>query len=166
MQVSGSLVPSLVLAKNNLRFCFQLTSAILASVLLVSCVTGQNYQELPPGEGPGVPPSIELQKARQIATFHFPRGLYVLQASDNTGYYYRAPGYVTNHGFNGSDRYEGGLFLKKGAREKVQGYVKYADHRARIGHLSPKYYEFREGTPPPLEPEPPERIVPVLRPVN
>ena len=121
-------------------------------MLLTSCASERNYRPIAPGEGPHAPRYVELRKESQIATFHFPRGLYSLEAEDDGGYYYRAPRQLTKHSFAGSDPYEGGLFVRKGNRTKVRGYVVWAGGRTKIGNLSSAKYEFRN--PAPITPEP------------
>jgi hypothetical protein len=97
---------------------------------------------------------VELRDEPQIATFHFPRGLYSLAAEDNAGYYYRAPRRVMKHSFDGFDPYDGGLFVRKDNPRMIRGYIVWAGGRTKIGNLSRGNYEFRDlpsGNLPPWE---------------
>jgi len=94
-----------------------------------------------------MPRYVELRDKPQISTFHFPRGLYSLEAQDDAGYYYRAPRQVIKHSFAGFDPYDGGLFVGKDDRKRIRGYVVWAGGRTKIGNLSRANYEFRDSHP-------------------
>lgn len=91
-----------------------------------------------------MPRYLELREEPSIATFHFPPGLYALEAEDNGGYYYRAPRQVTKHAFAGALPYDGGVYVRKGKRQKLRGYVVWAGGRTKIGNLTRADYEFRD----------------------
>lgn len=88
--------------------------------------------------------SVELHEEQSIATFHFPRGLYSLDSEDSTGYYYRATHQIMKHSFAGFAQYEGGIFVAKGTRTKVCGYIIWAGGRTKIGDLTRAHYTFRD----------------------
>ena len=90
-----------------------------------------------------MPQFIELHEEPSIATFHFPRGLYALEAEDNGGYYYRAPQHLAKHAFAGAMPYDGGIYVRKGPRKKLRGYVVWAGGRTKIGNLTQASYRFR-----------------------
>ncbi len=117
-------------------------SALL--LLLVSCASERNYHAIPPGEGPRVPRFVELNDEPSIATIHFPRGLYTLEAEDNGGYYYRSPRPLTKHAFAGVQPYDGGIYLRKDRRQKLRGYLIWAGGRTKIGNLSRARLNFRD----------------------
>lgn len=117
---------------------------VTAMLLLTSCAAERHYRPIPPGEGPNVPRQIELREEPSISTFHFPRGVYSLEAEDNRGYYYRAPRQVMKHAFAGSMPYDGGIFVRKDRPGKVRAYVVWAGGRTKIGDLSRADLEFRE----------------------
>jgi hypothetical protein len=73
-----------------------------------------------PSEGPGSPRYLQLYSERQIATLHFPAGIYVLNAADKIGYYYRAPRKILEQGSIGRDS---GIFVSKRDPNKLRGYV-------------------------------------------
>lgn len=111
---------------------------------LTGCSSERNFRAIPPGEGPAVPRYVDLRAPLQIATVHFPVGSYVLTAQDNGGYYYRSPRPVTKHAFAGRQQYEGGIYLRKGARRKVRGYLVWGGGRTKIGNLAQADYSFRD----------------------
>ena len=103
---------------------------LLFACVLSSCAAPRAVDvDAPPPRG------IELQEERKIATMHFRPGLYSLDSSDRTGYYYRAPEGVIEHGFAGAQRREGGIFLARYTR-KMRGYVVWAGERRKIGSVS------------------------------
>ncbi|MGI8436346.1 MAG: hypothetical protein ACR2NX_05515 [Chthoniobacterales bacterium] len=91
-----------------------------------------------------MPRHVELSEEKQISTFHFPVGIYTLQAEDNGGYYYRAPQRLTKHAFPGSQTYDGGIYLRKAPPQRIRGYVVWAGGRTKIGNLTRARVEFRE----------------------
>lgn len=116
---------------------------ILVASLLSSCAGEGNYHPVSPGEGPPVPRIVELRDAPSVSTYHFPAGLYALEAEDDRGYYYRAPRQVMKHAFAGAQPYDGGLFVRKGKRS-LRGYVVWAGGRTKIGDLAGANYNFRD----------------------
>jgi hypothetical protein len=109
----------------------QKVACLLIALLLSSCAAPRKAiaPDAPPPRG------IELQAERRIATMHFRPGLYLLDSSDRTGYYYRAPEGVFEHGFAGAMRREGGIFLARRSG-KMRGYVVWAGERRKIGNVT------------------------------
>jgi len=101
------------------------------ALLLSSCAAPRKAM------APDAPPprAIALEEERKIATMHFRPGVYSLDSSDRSGYYYRAPEGVIEHGFAGSLRREGGIFLAR-STGKMRGYVAWAGERRKIGSVS------------------------------
>ncbi|HMJ06347.1 MAG TPA: hypothetical protein VK474_08860 [Chthoniobacterales bacterium] len=89
-----------------------------------------------------MPHYADLLEERSIATFHFPRGLYTLEAEDNGGYYYRAPRQLTKHAFSGLQPYDGGIYVRKAKRQQFRGYVVWAGGRTKIGNLTRARIDF------------------------
>ena len=121
-----------------------LLALALAFFSVAGCSSERNFRAIPPGEGPATPRYVDLRGPLQIATVHFPVGTYVLTAQDNGGYYYRSPRPVTKHAFAGLQQYDGGIYLRKGARSKVRGYLVWGGGRTKIGDLSHADYSFRD----------------------
>ena len=121
----------------------QIVAAILIATLLTGCASERNFRTLPPGEGPSVPQAIEVQQEVSISTVHFPPGVYSLHAEDDSGYYYRSPRQLTKHAFAGFQQYDGGVFIRKGSRPRVRGYIVWAGGRTKIGELDKDDYQLR-----------------------
>lgn len=130
--------------RKNVGDLRQLGVAVMAAACLSGCASERNYRPLPPGEGPNVPQVVEVREELSISTVHFPPGAYWLHAEDDAGYYYRAPRQVVKHAFAGMQQYDGGVFVRKGGRPRVRGYIVWAGGRTKIGDLSPDEYEFRQ----------------------
>lgn len=115
-----------------------LGSAFVVAIafLFSSCVSDGRYRPLPSGEGPPIGRVILLREEQSISTLHFPRGVYRLEAEDDSGYYYRAPRQLTKHAFAGLQPYDGGIFRRKSDLTKLRGYVVWAAGRTKIGDLS------------------------------
>ncbi len=122
----------------------RLVVGIALAVSLISCASDGRYRPLPPGEGPPVPRTVILREEPSISTFHFPRGVYRLEAEDDRGYYYRAPGQVQKHAFAGSQPYDGGIYVRKSEPDKPRAYVVWAGGRTKIGNLARANLEFRD----------------------
>lgn len=124
------------------RIAFLLATAAL--FWLAGCSSERNFHAVAPGEGPPVPRYVDLRGPLRISTVHFPVGTYTLVAEDNGGYYYSAPRQVTKHAFAGLLQYDGGIYLRKGARSKVRGYLVWGGGRTKIGNLAEAKYSFRD----------------------
>ncbi len=63
---------------------------------------------------------------------------------DREGYYYRAPRPLMQHSFAGFTPCDGGIFLGKGDRTKVRGYIVRAGERTKFGNLARAHYILRD----------------------
>ena len=108
-----------------------------------SCGGGQHFRATLPAEISSIPPYLELRSERSVGTLHFPRGVYVLDARDDKGYYYRAPRKIVQHSFSGSLQRDGGIFVAKRNQEKLRGYVILPSGLTHVGNLSRTDHEFR-----------------------
>jgi hypothetical protein len=115
-------------------------AAVLLASLLVSCGGGGGYRQVSARHG--VPQFVELHDTHTINTFHFPAGTYTLEAEDNDGYYYRAPVRLAQQSFTGQMPHDGGIFVRKGKRRSMRGYVVWAAGRTRIGNLTHARHTF------------------------
>ena len=118
---------------------------ILNSYFLFSACAGSSHPQLiSPSEGPPSRRYIELFQEKQIATLHFPAGVYTLDAVDKIGYYYRAPRKVRE----GCALRDGGIFVSKRDPQKLRGYVFRAGTVTHVGNLSRVGHRFiGEDTP-------------------
>jgi hypothetical protein len=121
------------------------TSQLLNVFLLVTChvsllgCAGSSHPRLiSPSEGPPTRRYLELYSEKQIATLHFPAGVYTLDAADNIGYYYRAPRKVRE----GYALRDGGIFVSKRDPQKLRGYVYRAGTITHVGNLSRVRHRF------------------------
>jgi hypothetical protein len=112
-------------------------------LLLTSCGGSHHFRAINAATTSSAPPYLELRSAPSAATLHFPRGLYVLDAVDDKGYYYRAPRKITQHSFSGGLQYSGGIFVAKQDRRKLRGYVILPSGLTHVGNFSRTDYEFR-----------------------
>ena len=121
---------------------------ILASSFLLSSCAGSSHPRLvTPSEGPIAPRFLELYREKQVATLHFPAGIYTLNATDKIGYYYRAPHKIAERLGSGSVGLEGGIFVSKREPQKLRGYVWRAGAIAHVGNLSRVQHRlFDQGT--------------------
>jgi hypothetical protein len=78
--------------------CIHLFLILTSSFSLFSCAGNSHPRLISPSEGPGSPPYLQLYSEKQIATLHFPAGVYTLSAADKIGYYYRAPRKIVEQG--------------------------------------------------------------------
>src|SRR2546425_7314653 len=116
--------------------------AFLLSILLSGCAGSSHPRLVSPSEGPIAPRYLELYSAKQVATLHFPAGVYTLTAADKIGYYYRAPRKIAEHAGAGSLGREGGIFVSKRHPEKLRGYVFRAGTITHIGNFSGAKHQF------------------------
>jgi len=105
---------------------------------LCGCAGSSHPQLISPSEGPPSRRSIELFQEKQIATLHFPSGIYTLDAADKIGYYYRAPRKI-REGYAWRD---GGIFVSKRDPQKLRGYVIRAGSITHVGNLSHVRHRF------------------------
>src|SRR5690242_375624 len=108
------------------RFVFRSIQILLLSAycfLPCACAGSSHPRLVTPGEGPSSGRYLELYREKQIATLHFPAGVYTLDAVDKIGYYYRAPRKIAEHAGQGSVWRDGGIFVSKRNPQKLRGYV-------------------------------------------
>ena len=113
----------------------QLLNIALATLLL-GCAGSPHPQLVSPSEGPIAPRYLEIYSEQQVATLHFPPGVYTLDAVDKIGYYYQAPRKIAEHTGVGSFGREGGIFVSKRNPEKLRGYVFRAGTMTHVGNFS------------------------------
>jgi hypothetical protein len=106
---------------------------ILVAFLLVACAGSSHPRLVSPSEGPPTQRYLELYREKQIATLHFPAGVYTLDAVDKIGYYYRAPRKIAE---TGSLWRDGGVFVSKRDPSKLRGYIWRAGAITHVGNLS------------------------------
>src|SRR5437016_12909978 len=88
-------------------------TALVVGLLLTSCGGGHHFHTTTRAETTSTPPYLELRSEHAVGTLHFPRGIYVLDAVDDKGYYYRAPRRIVQHSFSGTLSHNGGIFVSK-----------------------------------------------------
>jgi hypothetical protein len=119
-----------------------IVAGVVVALLLASC-GGRNFRATSPGQTTSAPPYLELRAERSAGTLHFPRGIYVLSAVDNKGYYYRAPSRIVQHSFSSGLSFDGGIFAEKRDRRRLRGYVMMPGGLTHVGNLSGADYEYR-----------------------
>jgi hypothetical protein len=122
------------------------TIAIIASLVVASLLSGcggGHFRTVSPGETRTAPPYLEMQSDASAGTLHFPRGVYVLEAVDDSGFYYRAPQKITQHSWSGGLPHEGGVFVAKRNHRKLRGYVVMPYGLTHVGNLSHTDHVFR-----------------------
>jgi hypothetical protein len=119
-----------------MRGC-QIFLLITGHFLLLSCAGSSHPQLVTPSEGPiGTPRYLEIYSEKQIATLHFPAGVYTLSAVDKIGNYYRAPRKIRERLGGGTVGLEGGIFVSKRDPQKLRGYVYRAGTITHVGNFS------------------------------
>jgi len=113
------------------------------ALLLTSCGGSHHFRATTAAETTSTPPYLELRSEHAVGTLHFPRGIYVLDAVDDKGYYYRAPRRIVQHSFSGNLSHNGGIFVAKRDPRKLRGYVILASGLTHVGNLSRTQHEFR-----------------------
>jgi hypothetical protein len=123
---------------------FRLFLLVTYHLSLFGCAGSSHPQLISPSEGPPTRRYLELYSDKQIATLHFPAGVYTLDAADKIGYYYRAPRKV-REGYAWRD---GGIFVSRRDPQKLRGYVYRAGTITHVGNLSGVRHRFGgEDTP-------------------
>jgi len=116
-------------------------SALLFTFLFCSC--GSQHFRVPAAGPPRAAPRyVQLDAETQVATLHFPPGLYSFYAMDDKGYYYRAPRSIIQHTGGRSLPRNGGIFVDKRSLRKLRGYIYYAGALTHVGDLSKAHYAF------------------------
>ncbi len=118
-------------------------TGLVAALLLASCGGSHHFRATNVAATSSTPPYLELRSEPSAATLHFPRGVYVLEAVDDKGYYYRAPRKIVQHSFSGGLQYSGGIFVAKRDRRRLRGYVILPSGLTHVGNLSRAEHEFR-----------------------
>lgn len=111
---------------------------LTSSFLLCACAGSSHPRLISPSEGPPSRRYLQLESEKQIATLHFPAGIYTLDAADKIGYYYRAPRKIRE----GYVLLDGGIFVSKRDPQKLRGYVFRAGTITHVGNLSHARYHF------------------------
>ena len=117
---------------------FQFFLLVTCHLSLLGCAGSSHPQVISPSEGPPSRRYLELYAEKQIATLHFPSGVYTLDAADKIGYYYRAPRKI-REGYAWRD---GGIFVSKRDPQKLRGYVYRAGTVTHVGNFSHAKYRF------------------------
>ena len=114
------------------------------SFVISSCAGSSHPRAITPSEGLMTPRHLELYSEAQMATLHFPRGVYELNAEDRIGYYYRAPHQIAEHVGGGTAWHNGGIFVSKRNAQKLRGYVYRAGTLTLVGNLSKTRYSVHD----------------------
>jgi hypothetical protein len=122
------------------------TVAGLVIALLLGACGGGHFRKTSPGETTSAPPYLEMRSDASAGTLHFPRGVYVLHAVDDNGFYYRAPQKIVQHSWSGGLPHEGGVFVAKRNHRKLRGYVITPSGLTHVGNLSRTDHVFRYYT--------------------
>jgi hypothetical protein len=109
-----------------------------SSLFLSACAGSSHPQLIGPSEGPPNRRYLKFYSEKQIATLHFPAGIYTLNAVDKIGYYYQAPRKIRE----GYAWRNGGIFVSKRDPQKLRGYVYRAGAISHVGNLSRARYRF------------------------
>ncbi len=128
-----------------LRFPYSLLSAgftvviVIVGLLMSSCTSVRSANRTP-----APPQFLEMRSSPSASTLHFPSGRYTFDATDSSGYYYRAPQQVIKHAFAGAQPFDGGVFVSKSDRRKLRGYLIWAGGRTKIGNFSQTQHSFHD----------------------
>ena len=116
---------------------------LLISIFVSSCVS--DHLRVPAnGPPPNVSRYVELFSEKQVATLHFPAGIYSFYAVDKKGFYYRSPQSVIQHTAAGSVSHHGGIFISRRDPKKLRGYIFVAGGLTHVGDLSRTSHLLRE----------------------
>jgi len=118
-------------------------TGLVVALFLTSCAGSHHFRTTNAAETTSTPPYLELRSDHSVGTLHFPRGIYVLDAVDDAGYYYRAPRKIVQHSFSGNLLHNGGIFVAKRDQKNLRGYVILASGLTHVGNLSRTDHEFR-----------------------
>jgi hypothetical protein len=120
-------------------------AGLVIAALLCAC-GGGHFRTISPGETTSAPPYLEMRADAKTGTLHFPRGVYVLEAVDDNGFYYRAPQKIVQHSWSGGQPHAGGVFVAKRNHRKLRGYVIMPGGLTHVGNLSHTDHAFRYYT--------------------
>ncbi len=118
-------------------------AAFAAIFVLTSCTGGQHFHVTSPAEAPSTPPYLDLHSDYSVGTLHFPAGIYVLEAEDDKGYYYKATRQVVQRSFSRGAQRDGGIFVEKRNSHRLRGYIIMPSGLTHVGNLSRADYELR-----------------------
>jgi hypothetical protein len=124
------------------RYSVQLFLIFTSSLFLSACAGSSHPRLISPSEGPPTRRYLQLYSEKQIATLHFPAGIYTLDAADKIGYYYRAPRKIGERAGQGSVGRDGGIFVSKRDPQKLRGYIFRAGTITHVGNLSRVRHRF------------------------
>ncbi|MFL6515405.1 MAG: hypothetical protein ACJ8M1_10320 [Chthoniobacterales bacterium] len=114
------------------RLCYII---LFLSTFLCSCAN-PHFRLAADAPPPAAPRAVDLQREKQVANLHFPRGLYSFYAVDDNGFYYRAPRPVLQHVSGRTVSRDGGIFVEKRNPQKLRGYIFLAGALTHVGNLS------------------------------
>jgi hypothetical protein len=123
--------------------CFASVTATLAFLLFSSCTGGRHFEVVAEGPPHNAPQYVVVTKEPQVATLHFPTGIYRFYAVDDSGFYYRAPDQVLEHTSGSSIPLKGGVYVSKRQPAVVRPFVYRAGALTHVGKLKRGTYEFQ-----------------------
>jgi len=121
--------------------------SLLLALLLTSCAS-HHFRIISNSAAIRAAPSIEMPREERVATLHFPAGSYYLYASDETGYYYRAPRKIIEHTAAGSVFHDGGIYVRKNNPRRMRGYVFRAGALTHVGNFRAPRAALQDLVPP------------------
>lgn len=124
-----------------------LICSLFFALLLASCAS-HHFRVINNSAAIGAAPSIEMPREQRVATLHFPAGSYYLYATDEVGYYYRAPRKIIEHTAAGSIFHDGGMYVRKNNPRRMRGYVFRAGALTHVGNLAAPRPALQDSAPP------------------
>jgi hypothetical protein len=118
--------------------------AALLAVSLSACAGGRHFEIVAEGPPRNAPQYVVLTQEPQIATLHFPAGIYRFYAMDDQGFYYRSAQPVLEHTSGSSLPLKGGVYVSKKQPPTVRPYVYRAGALTHVGKLKRGTYEFQD----------------------
>ncbi|MEY2479820.1 MAG: hypothetical protein QOI04_747 [Verrucomicrobiota bacterium] len=125
---------------------YKLSANLLLTLLLSSCAN-HHFQVIKDSRELRAPAYIDMPREQRVATLHFPAGSYYLYASDDVGYYYRAPRKIIEHTAGGSLFHNGGIYVQRNNPHKMRGYVFLPGGLTHVGHLAPPRHDLQKLEP-------------------
>jgi hypothetical protein len=122
----------------------QIFRAAGVTLLLTSCTGSRHFEVVAEGPLRNAPQYVLVTKEPQVATLHFPAGMYRFYAVDDAGFYYRAPEQVLEHVSGGSVPLKGGVYVSKRQPPVVRPFVYRAGALTHVGKLKRGTYEFKD----------------------